>query len=267
VSGRKSVPLDPRPRGRSRAGSSNKDRWIVSYADFMTLLFAFFTTMYAVSTVDASKLSSVAAGLHEAFDRPSGPALTGAPLAAPGVLPTGRGIVGPGDGAGAGPASSPDVRAEIERALADDIATHRLQLTEDRRGLVLSIPETGAFPAGSAELSAAAEQVMTRLSIALQRLPNGVRIEGHTDDAPIHNARYTSNWELSTARATHVVQFLIQQGGLAPDRLSAAGYGPFHPVADNGSPDGRARNRRVDVIVLNAATHRAEEPVSEDAAR
>jgi chemotaxis protein MotB len=262
------VPLEPRRRGRARAGSSSKDRWIVSYADFMTLLFAFFTTMYAVSTVDATKLSSVAAGLHEAFDRPSGPALAGAPLAATGVLPAGRGIVGPGDGAGPASSSSPsDVRAEIERALADDLAAHRLQLTEDRRGLVLSIPEAGAFPAGSAELSAAAEQVMTRLSVALQRLPNGVRVEGHTDDAPIHNARYTSNWELSTARATHVVQFLIQQGSLAADRLSAAGYGPFHPLADNGSSDGRARNRRVDVIVLNAATHRAEEPVSEDAAR
>jgi len=258
-----------RPRGRARGGASSRDRWIVSYADFMTLLFAFFTTMYAVSTVDAGKLSTVAAGLHDAFDRSSGAgaSLSSRPVAAaPGVLPTGRGIVGAGGGAGE-PGAAPDVRAQIERALADDIAAHRLELTEDRRGLVLSIPEAGAFAAGSADLSAAAQQVMARLSGALGELPNGVRIEGHTDEAPIHNARFTSNWELSTARATHVVQFLIQQGGLAADRLSAAGYGPFRPVADNASPDGRARNRRVDVVVLNAATRAAEEPPPAGAAR
>ena len=266
-----------RPRGtRARVrhgGSSSRDRWLVSYADFMTLLFAFFTTMYAVSTVDSGKLSSVAAGLHSAFDA-SGTDATVAPHMArlppstmPGLLPAGKGIVGTGDGDVARTAAVSDARTAIERALNDDLAAHRIQLTEDRRGLVLSIPEAGSFPAGSAEMSGAAGQVMTRLSSALQELPNTIRIEGHTDDTPIHTARFTSNWELSTARATEVVQFLIQQGGMSPDRLSAAGYGAFHPLADNASPDGRARNRRVDVIVLNTATRSAEEPAPQEAAR
>jgi len=237
--------------GRQVAVAS-RDRWLVSYADFMTLLFAFFVTMYAISTIDASKLSGVAAGLQTAFDSSAVDAPP-RPAVMRGVLPAGRGIVGSA-------ASPPDVRTAIERALSDDLQSHHLELSQDRRGLVLSIPEAGAFPIGSADMSEAFQGVMTRLSAALQRLPNGVRIEGHTDDVPIHTPRFGSNWELSTARATHVVQFLIQQGALAPDRLSAAGYAEFHPLGENASPEGRARNRRVDVIILNAAMSVAEEP-------
>ena len=251
-------------RRRTRSVAASRDRWLVSYADFMTLLFAFFTTLYAVSTVDAGKLSSVAAGLHQAFDRSGS-----------GVLPSGRGVVGAGDAiVGSETAARPartvvedETRAIIERALSDDLAAHRIQLTEDRRGLVLSIPEAGAFPPGRAEMSASAELVMTRLASALRELPNAARVEGHTDDTPIHNAQFSSNWELSTARATNVVQFLTKNGAIAPDRLSAAGYGPFRPVADNTSADGRSRNRRVDVVVLNDATRSAEEPTLEAAVR
>jgi chemotaxis protein MotB len=252
-------------RGRGRSTPASHDRWLLSYADFMTLLFAFFTTLYAASSVDAEKLSSVAAGLHDAFDRSSAA-----------THPAGRGL--PVDGSTmtsvsrAEPAAAIDpparsTRAILEAALVDDLAAHRLALAEDRRGIVLSIPEAGSFPSGSAELSDAAGAVMTRLSSALHALPNAARIEGHTDDTPIHTPRFSSNWELSTARATHVVAFLIQQGAIAPDRLSAAGYGAFHPVSDNASPAGRARNRRVDVIVLNDATRSAEEPLPQGAGR
>jgi chemotaxis protein MotB len=245
-----------------RSSAAPRDRWLVSYADFMTLLFAFFTTMYAISTVDASKLSSVAAGMHTAFGPSSTDRAPGMPAAVMrGVLPGGRVVVELERSA------APDARTEIERALGDILAAHRLQLSSDRRGLVLSIPEASAFPAGSADMSAGFESVMSRLSDGLQRLPNGVRVEGHTDDTPIHTLRFSSNWELSTARATHVVQFLIQRGALTPDRLSAAGYAEFHPLGENTTAEGRAHNRRVDVIVLNAATSAAEEPPMKDAIR
>jgi chemotaxis protein MotB len=226
----------------------------VSYADFMTLLFAFFTTMYAVSTIDSSRLTSVAAGLHDAFGvTPPEPSTAGMSVATrPSILAAGSGVVGPGTPVERG-VQAPDPREAIERALDADLEANRVRLTEDRRGLVLSIPEAGAFPPGSAEMSDAARDVMTRLAAALEQLPNAVRIEGHTDDVPIHNAHFNSNWELSTARATFVVQFLLQEGGLEPDRLSAAGYGAFHPVAENASPDGRARNRRVDIVIAPPA--------------
>jgi chemotaxis protein MotB len=106
-----------------------------------------------------------------------------------------------------------------------------------------------------------AEHYMTRLAAALEDTPNAVRVEGHTDDVPIRTERYTSNWELSTARATRVVEYLVREG-VAPDRLSAAGYSEFHPRAENQSPEGRARNRRVDVVILNPGTRESEEPAS-----
>jgi len=218
---------------RSRTAS---DRWLVSYADFITLLFAFFATMYAVSSVDARKLAGVAQALNRAPAGPSREAL-GAAAAQPVSAASG--------------ALARDLQAELEAG--------RLELGADRRGLVLSIPEAGLFPVGSDELSSEARALVGRVARALAGLPNALRVEGHTDDRPIHTPRFRSNWELSTARATRVIEVLLEQG-IAPERLSAAGYAEFHPRVDNGSPEGRARNRRVDLIVLNEETSQAEEP-------
>jgi chemotaxis protein MotB len=234
-------------RRRRGALPPSRDRWLLSYADFITLLFAFFATLYAASTVDARKLSGIAEGMQEAF--------ADAPAVTPSVLPTHTGIVGPaGNGA----------RAAIERELGLELADRRLELTEDRRGLVLSIPEAGSFSPGRADMALPAEQFMGRLAAALRQTSSAIRVEGHTDDLPIHNDRFMSNWELSTARATRVVQFLIAEG-VAPGRLSAAGYSEFHPRAVNGSAEGRARNRRVDIVVLNSETQQSEEPAAESA--
>jgi chemotaxis protein MotB len=229
-------------RRRRAISTASRDRWLLSYADFITLLFALFATLYAASTVDANKLSGVAESLQHAF--------ADSPVALPLVLPARTGVVGPAENV---------VRAAILRELGSDLAAHRLELTEDRRGLVLSIPEAGSFAAGRADMALPAEHYMTRLAAALENTPNAVRVEGHTDDVPIRTERYTSNWELSTARATRVVEYLVREG-VAPDRLSAAGYSEFHPRAENQSPEGRARNRRVDVVILNPGTRESEEP-------
>jgi chemotaxis protein MotB len=231
----------------------------VPYADFVTLLFAFFTALYAVTAVDATRLPTMAAGLREAMGTtaaadPAGPAierrdhdvdLTADP---PAALP-------------APPQELPSPRVEVEQALAADLAAGRLELTEDRRGLVLAVPEAFAFDTGRDDLSPVAEQLMARVAAVLKTLPNAVRVEGHTDDTPIRTARFTSNWDLSTARATRVVAFFITTAGLAPTRLSAAGYSEFHPRAGNDTAEGRARNRRVDIVILNQTTAAAEEPV------
>jgi chemotaxis protein MotB len=124
---------------------------------------------------------------------------------------------------------------------------------------VISLPEAGSFPAGRAELSAQARNVMLDLAQELRALPNLIRVEGHTDDVPIHTPQFASNWELSTARATTVVQYLIEAGGLDPARLAAAGYAEYRPRLSNDSPDARARNRRVDIVVLDP-TAAIEEP-------
>lgn len=232
-------------RRRERGRGPSTDRWVIPYADFVTLLFAFFTALYAVTSADPGKLPTVAAAMREA--------VTGGK----GVL-TGEQPLEPADG----PASSSpqDLRDAIERELQDDLAAKRLELIVDRRGLVLAIPEAFSFDNGRADLSAQSQALMGRVGTVLLGVPNGVRVEGHTDNTPIRTLQFASNWELSTARATRVVAFFVSTAGIEADRLSAAGYSEFHPRADNGTADGRARNRRVDIVILNAATETAEEP-------
>lgn len=239
---------------RRRMSEGVRDRWIISYADFVTLLFAFFTTLYAASTVDVAKLSGVAEGMHSAFDTVP---VAAAPL--DGVAGgTGRDVL-----SGSGQFVDTQiayVRSQVETELDDAIKTGQVEINRDRRGLIVSIPETGAFPVGSADLSPALEQVMGGLAQALERLPNAIRIEGHTDDVPIHTARFGSNWELSAARAIRVVEILMARDGVSPDRLSVAGYGEYRPRVSNTTPGGRSRNRRVDIVILNTGTDAAEEP-------
>lgn len=224
---------------RHRRRADTRDRWLISYADFITLLFAFFTTLYAISTVDDAKLSRVAVGLQEGLHSPA------SVRDAHGAIPT--------TGLSLLTQEQLDARVVLERDMAEDLRSGRMELLEDGRGLVLSIPEASAFVSGSAELSDASQQAIARLAASLRELRNPVLIEGHTDDVPIHTVRFASNWELSTARATAVVQWLIERGGVDASRLSAAGYGEFHPRVPNESAQARARNRRVDVVIAKGS--------------
>ena len=124
----------------------------------------------------------------------------------------------------------------------------------------MSLVEAGFFDTGQAEPRARALPLIDALGSILAGSPNHLRVEGHTDDRPIRTARFPSNWELSTARATWLVAYLEQQFGIEPDRLSAAGFGEHRPIARNNSPEGRARNRRVDIVLLSEDVAISEEP-------
>lgn len=240
-------PASSRRRRRPPPPQASHERWLVSYADFITLLFAFFTTMYAISTVDAQKMSKMVESMQTAFTT------TGVPAA--------RSSTPPGDEAGGLPGPRGEgADARLAQTLAATLGGEFVEVTVDRRGVVVSISEGGSFSTGSADLSPVARDVLGRLSTALLERPNPIRVEGHTDDVPIRSGRFGSNWELSTARATAVVQFLVQQGGLQPDRLSAAGYGEFRARVANDTDANRATNRRVDVVILNTETVSQEEP-------
>ncbi len=245
------------PRGaRSRRPSYdshvNRDRWLVSYADFITLLFAFFTTMYAISTVDNQKLNDMVDSMRTAFDAKKFEAKKQEPL---------RNTPRPQD---VPPREHPGTLEELKNRLAyrleAQIAGGQVGLEVDPRGLVITIREAGVFSIGSADLSAAARDVLGEVADAMEDVDNPVRVEGHTDDVPIHTARFQSNWELSTAGATTVIAFFVEDRGLSPMRFSAAGYGEFHPRTTNDSDSARAQNRRVDIVILNDATRKAEEP-------
>jgi len=220
---------------RFSATQVSRDRWLISYADFMTLLCAFFTTLYAASRTGAPAATAAAPLEAAAAETPTPP-----------------------EPAAVDPAVA--LREEVERALAPELAAGYLQLIEDPRGLVIEVPEAGAFDVGQADLTPEARRMLSRIATMLTTLPNAVRIEGHSDTTPIRTPQYASNWDLSTARATRVVEFLMTTAGLSPARLSAAGYAEFKPRASNDAPEGRARNRRVDLVLLNDVTTRAEEP-------
>lgn len=224
---------------RLSATQVSRDRWLISYADFMTLLCAFFTTLYAASLTEAPAVTAAAPVEAVAQAQPQAEKAPQTPEA---------------------PDAARALRALVERALAPELAAGYLQLVEDPRGLVIEVPEAGAFPVGQADLAPEAAAMLARIGTMLTTVPNAVRIEGHSDPTPIRTPKYASNWELSTARATAVVEFLVTTVGLSPARLSAAGYAEFKPRAGNDRPEGRARNRRVDLILLNDQTVRAEEP-------
>jgi len=234
---------------RRRLPRVGADRWLVSYADFTTLLLAFFMALFTVSDVNPAKLATAAPSLRAAFDTPSSAAAPAPPPEAttpetaaerprPGyVLPTPR------------PEVLAEVRERIERELAGAITAGQLEIGTDERGLVLSLPESATFPVASADVTPTAQAVVDRVASTLEPLDVAVRIEGHTDDTPIRTARYSSNWELSTARASAVVARFIDQR-MDPRRLSAPGSGESPPRAANATADGRAANRRVDVVVI-----------------
>ena len=248
-----------RRRRRSAPSPVSHERWLVSYADFITLLFAFFTTMYAISTVDAKKLSSVVASMQTAFATDGAAARGAGGMPQRLLLPAAQQGRGPRSGHEQPAAGLQEVKARLRVKLSGQVDSGLVDVEVDPRGLVVSIREAGSFTTGRAELSPVAEAVLAELAVALLEVGNAVRVEGHTDDVPIHNERFASNWELSTARATSVVAYLLRRG-VQPERLSAAGYGEFHPRGPNDTEGSRALNRRVDVIVLNPVTQAREEP-------
>jgi len=235
----------------------NHERWLVSYADFITLLFAFFVVLFASSQSDKKKQIKLSQAMQSAFT-PLGtfeahsktPPLTDisatvvtdaspAPLTLP--LPT------------TSTETLEQTKERLTRLLAEQVAAGRIppggmtmRITPD--GLVISLHEAGFFASGSAEVRPAS---IPMLSILASTLPPGsIRVEGHTDNVPIHTVQFASNWELSTTRSTAITRLLLEHGPINPANLSAAGYAEFHPVASNTTEDGRTQNRRVDIILL-----------------
>jgi len=225
------------------------DRWLVSYADFVTLLFAFFVVMYASAQMDQKKAGRLSVAIESAFQELG---IFQANGHKPGPIPHKIPLSGnrtPGDNS-AMQENLATVQGELEDALAAEIKRNEVALHLEPDGLVISLREAGFFDSGSATMKVQAEDAFRRVAQILQQHPYGIRVEGHTDPVPIHTAHFASNWELSTARATELVKLLIEQHGIAAERLSAAGYAEFHPVASNSTSKGRSLNRRVDIVIL-----------------
>jgi chemotaxis protein MotB len=264
----------------------NAERWLVSYADFMTLLFAFFTTMYAISTVDAQKAGKLVTSMHASFDSSlftqGSTTLTlsagnGGTSNANEILQnpvlrnstnTNDIVVKKKDGKNPEASSKKNIvngemamgrlKRSYESLLSPEIKKSMVRVRMEPRGLVISLGENGIFDSGSDEIKPEGKKLLDTIGTGLVTLGNQIRVEGHTDNVPIRNSRFPSNWDLSTARATAVISRLIASFGLPPALLSAAGYAEYRPAATNDTDEGKARNRRVDIVVLNPAAAKAE---------
>ncbi|MCK5829996.1 MAG: flagellar motor protein MotD [Methylococcales bacterium] len=250
----------------------NHERWLVSYADFITLLFALFVVLYAISSKNEAKYETLADALSDAFsgEHQSTPIKVVDPIPIGAEPTTIKPII----------LDNPLVSVEegnIQRALSEEILKERrmLQMVAEQfedvlqpyvdNDLVkvkrndfwieLEMNSELLFLSGEAELSSKANPVLKKISDVVRRMPNVINIEGHTDNMPIKTFEFPSNWELSSARATAVVREFISNG-IAPKRLSAIGYGEFHPVADNNSNKGRIKNRRVSLVLMSQAFSR-----------
>lgn len=242
--------LRRKPPPASKPTGPSNERWLVSYADFITLLLAFFVTMYAITRLDSEKLAQAQLSIQRALHAPV--FLGGFPLES-GVNEVPAAGVN-GDLAGAVLQESPRAQIqEVARSVQESLQRERdsqdIRLLITGRGLVIHLPEFLFFPSGEAIIRPESHGLLQQLAGILHRIPNQVAIEGHTDDRPIHTPQFPSNWELSTQRATTLVRWFIEQHHLKPARFVAAGYGEYAPIADNGQEAGRRLNRRVDIII------------------
>lgn len=220
----------------------NHDRWLVSYADFITLLFAFFTALYALSTVSEGKYKILSESLQTAF-KPKYAGSMGnfrpimdddAPLAE-----------------GFGAAFSSEYR-KLSKTFKELKERRRVSLLYGKSKITIRIEGAKLFQPGSDEFIEDAGPVLDKVAVVLKDMSYSVRIEVHTDNIPINTARFPSNWDFSSARALKILKYFISVHGMDPKKLSALGYGEYRPVSTNNTPGGRSRNRRVDIMVLTS---------------
>lgn len=205
------------------------NRWVVSYADFVTMLLALFMVMYAVTSIDNQKLTAFQNKVQKTFGSKE-------------FIENVTKYQANGH---------PSANADIEKLFKENISQSDLiKLLKGDKGLIIRVNNTLLFDAGTATIKPEAEKTLTQIVKVLTKIDNPVIIEGHTDSTPIKNAKFPSNWELSTTRATNIIAYMIKRGDISPKRLCAVGYGEYMPVSDNTSISGRMLNRRVDIIVL-----------------
>lgn len=226
--------------GRGRDSNSGGLRWLLTYADMITLLLAFFIILYVSSRVDAKKYNDLAASIRVAF---------GATLPASPIAQVGRG--------GEKLLPIPDMvgmlMRRFSRELKEEIGQGKVEIQRTEKGIVLRFRETVLFESGRATLSDKAKRILDQVATPLRDVPNAIEVEGHTDSLPIRTHVFPTNWELSVVRATAVVRYLVEVRGLPPERLAARGMADNRPLVPEEKLRGNPRNRRVEVHVLTGS--------------
>lgn len=250
---------------------ANHERWLVSYADFITLLFAVFVVLYAMGQSDKKKVEEVMQAIQQSF----GMATAGASAPKVNVIPSQAITVIPSlkpeikispigrsrSGQSKARAEEKDfrqIKSAVEAYLVKQGAQGKVTLEITRRGLIVSLKEAGFFNSGQANIKPEAYEIINTIAEVMTQYNNPLRLEGHTDNVPISTAQFPSNWELSTARATNGLKYLLKNFDVDANKISATGYAEFRPIADNATSEGRARNRRVDLVMLSGEAEKGE---------
>ncbi len=234
---------------RKRPKKENSERWLLTYSDLITLLLAFFIIMYGISSADAQKFSKLSVGMKKAFN--VGVLESDASAS---ILDQTMGIAseaGSDEGMSASSTEVDAILSEMGSIMQDEYLADKVSIGARVDGTAISVSGNLLFASGRADLRPDAVKLLQAVGKAINRLPNPVRIEGHTDDVPPNGTEFISNWELSGARAVAVVRYLTEIEGVAPSRLSAVAYSQYQPVVANDSARGRARNRRSEIVILN----------------
>ncbi|MGA3344169.1 MAG: flagellar motor protein MotB [Terracidiphilus sp.] len=246
-------------RRRRVEEAGHPDRWMVSYADFVTLLFSLFVVLFASTYHDKKTIQRVSTAVKNGFQE------MGAFVGSDSIRDSTSsdisklgGVLNPNDNGGARVGTIPgnagidvvELQRKLTKALGKEIERQEVELRMTPEGFVISLHEIGFFESGEARLLPGATEKIKRIAAVLMQYGLDMRVEGHSDNVPIHNATFNSNWELSTARALAVAMMLIDEAGFDPQRMSIAGYAQYHPVASNDTPEGRQANRRVDIVIV-----------------
>jgi len=246
-------------RKRRHPEHENHERWLVSYADFMTLLFAFFVVMFATSQTDKARAQQVSDSVKEALDK-GGVAAAVHEILGGTVDEKGKGNA---QMKGAGGSQPQNVKPQtaiaellpsmqyLSKSLEAEIHQGKIEMHLEPRGLVVSLRQATFFPSGADTVDPNTYSSVGKIAQIIHDLPNSVRLEGHTDAVPIHTARFRSNWELSAARAIAMMELFSGRFEIPPQRMAIAGYADTAPLDSNDTAEGRAHNRRVDIVIVN----------------
>ena len=248
-------------RRRKPAEHENHERWLVSYADFITLLFAFFVVMFASSQTDKSKAKQISAAVEKAL---SDGKSVGVPPAVAKILGGTIDDKGQGNAQMKGPGGAQKAAKEaqdvlelapsmksLSQELENEIKTGKVEVNLEPRGLVITLKQAAFFPSGTDSIDPSTFPIIAKLAAALNELSNPLQIEGHTDSVPIHTAQFRSNWELSAARSIAMMEVLATRYSIDRQRMIIVGFADTSPETTNDTPEGRAANRRVNIVILN----------------
>jgi len=245
----------------------NHERWLVSYADLVTLLFAFFVVMFASTQSDHARAKQISQAVEKALKSGTTPPKISAILGGT-VNDTGRGsdaLRGPAVRLPPLPKSDDDTPKDLQTtvsllhdSLADAIKSGDIEIRVEERGVILGLSSAVFFALGDDAIPPRVYPTLDRVAGILKGLPNALRLEGHTDSLPINNSRFKDNWELSAARSIAMLRLLNERYGVARDRLAIVGYADTAALDSNDTEQGRGRNRRVDIVIVSAAGLKAE---------